>query len=253
MDTMEQRRNAIVEFINEKGNITFAQLEKQFPSVSQMTLRTDLKFLDEAKKIVRIHGGAKSVDVVLGTDDYISRRAVRNVEEKECIVKKALSFIRPNLTVYLDSGSTTAALARIWPDQPNFIFTSSMDCAMELSKLSRPTIFLLGGEMNKYSLSVCGHHAIEFVKDVNFDLAVLGVTSYSKDVGFSCGILMESYLKQAALRQSAEKIILMDSSKIGKKSIFHICHLEEGMTVISDANVPEGFAAECEKSGAQLL
>ncbi|MDE6980090.1 MAG: DeoR family transcriptional regulator, partial [Lachnospiraceae bacterium] len=69
MDSMEQRRNAIVDFINEKGNITFAQLEKNFPNVSQMTLRTDLKALDEAKKIVRIHGGAKSVEVVLGTDD----------------------------------------------------------------------------------------------------------------------------------------------------------------------------------------
>ena len=57
METMEKRRNAIVDFVNGKGNITFAQLEKQFSSVSPMTLRTDLKFLDEAKRIVRIHGG----------------------------------------------------------------------------------------------------------------------------------------------------------------------------------------------------
>ena len=99
MDTMEQRRNAIVGFINEKGNITFAQLEKRFPDVSQMTLRTDLKSLDEAKKIVRIHGGAKSVELVLGTDDYIGRRSVRNVEEKETIAEKAVSLIKPNTTV----------------------------------------------------------------------------------------------------------------------------------------------------------
>ena len=253
MDTMEQRRNAIVDFINEKGNITFAQLEKKFPNVSQMTLRTDLKSLDEAKKIVRIHGGAKSVNVVLGTDDYIGRRAVRNVEEKECIVKKALPFIRPNTTVYLDSGSTTAALARIWPDQPNFIFTNSMDCAMELSKLTRPTVFLLGGELNKYSMSVCGPNAIESVKRVNFDLAILGVTSYAGDVGFSCDVLMESYLKREALTQAAEKLILMDSSKIDKKSIFQICRLEEGMTVISDASAPADFRTECERLGAHLF
>lgn len=114
MDTMEQRRNAIVEFINEKGNITFAQLEKKFPNVSQMTLRTDLKTLDEMRKIVRVHGGAKSVEVVLGTDDYIGQRAVRNVEEKESIAKKAIEFIRPNITIFLDSGSTTTELAKIW-------------------------------------------------------------------------------------------------------------------------------------------
>lgn len=66
MDTMEQRRNAIEGFVNEKGNITFAQLEKRFPDVSQMTLRTDLKSLDEAKKIVRIHGGRNLLNWFLG-------------------------------------------------------------------------------------------------------------------------------------------------------------------------------------------
>lgn len=253
MDSMEQRRNAIVDFINEKGNITFAQLERNFPKVSQMTLRTDLKALDEAKKIVRIHGGAKSVEVVLGTDDSIARRAVRNVEEKEGIAKKALPFIKPNTTVYLDSGSTTTALAKIWPDQPNFIFTSSMDCVMELSKLKNPTVFILGGELNKYSMSVCGIEAVNSVKSVNFDLAVLGVTNYHKDTGFSCGVLMESYLKQAVLNQSEEKIILMDSSKVDKKSTFHICGIEAVNMVITDENIPEDFKAQCEKAGVCLL
>lgn len=253
MDTMEQRRNAIVDFVNEKGNITFAQLEKKFSNVSQMTLRTDLKSLDEAKKIVRIHGGAKSVERVLGTDDYIGRRNVRNVEEKEIIASKVIPLIKPNTTIFLDSGSTTAALARIWPDQENFIFTSSMTCVMELSKLQHPTVFVPGGELNKYSMSVCGVRAIESIKEVNFDLAVLGVTSYSEDAGFSCGVLMESYLKQAVLQQSAEKIILMDSSKLDKKSTFHICRLEDIDMVISDQNVSKDFQEECNKSGVHLL
>lgn len=252
MDTMEQRRNAIVDFVNEKGNITFAQLEKKFPEVSQMTLRTDLKYLDESKKIVRIHGGAKSVEVVLGTDDYIGRRAVRNVEEKENVVEKAVSLIKPNTTVFLDSGSTTTALARIWPDQPNFIFTSSMTCAMELSKLKSPTVFVIGGELNKFSMSVCGVSAIEQIKAVNFDLAFLGVTSYSADVGFSCEVLMESYLKQAALQRSGEKIVLMDSFKTDKKSTFHICRLEEVSMVISDPGISKEFREECERVGVQL-
>lgn len=252
MDTMEQRRNAIVDFVNEKGNITFAQLEKKFPSVSQMTLRTDLKHLDETKKIVRIHGGAKSVEVVLGTDDYIGRRAVRNVEEKENVVEKAVSFIKPNTTVFLDSGSTTTALAKIWPDQPNFIFTGSMTCAMELAKLKQPTVFVIGGELNKYSMSVCGVSAIEQVKSVNFDLAFLGVTSYAADDGFSCEVLMESYLKQAVLQRSGEKVVLMDSSKTDKKSTFHICRLEEVSTVISDPAISKEFRQECEKAGVQL-
>ena len=48
---MEQRRNQIVELVNRKGSISFAQLKEAFPSVSEMTLRADLKALDEARRV----------------------------------------------------------------------------------------------------------------------------------------------------------------------------------------------------------
>ena len=59
MDSMEMRRDAIVQLINEKGTVSFSQIKQEFPNVSEMTLRTDLKLLDEAKRILRVHGGAK--------------------------------------------------------------------------------------------------------------------------------------------------------------------------------------------------
>ena len=78
MDSMETRRNAIVDLINENGTVSFSQLKDAFPNVSEMTLRTDLKLLDEARRILRIHGGAKSVQVLIGTDDFLGRKSVRN-------------------------------------------------------------------------------------------------------------------------------------------------------------------------------
>ena len=62
MDTMENRREAICALVNERKNVTFAEIKEAFPQVSDMTIRTDLRVLDEKKRIVRIHGGAKSVE-----------------------------------------------------------------------------------------------------------------------------------------------------------------------------------------------
>ena len=107
MDSMETRRNAIVDLINENGTVSFSQLKDAFPNVSEMTLRTDLKLLDEARRILRIHGGAKSVQVLIGTDDFLGRKSVRNIPQKQKIAEKALTLLRPDTTVYLDSGSTT--------------------------------------------------------------------------------------------------------------------------------------------------
>ena len=63
-----------------------------------MTLRTDLKALDEARRVVRVHGGVKSVEQVVGTDDLLSRRAARNAEAKQIIAEKAAALLRPNTT-----------------------------------------------------------------------------------------------------------------------------------------------------------
>lgn len=93
-----------------------------------MTLRTDLRALDKARRVVRVHGGVKSVEQVVGTDDLLSRRTARNAEAKQIIAEKALALLRPNTALFLDSGSTTTAVARCIPDQPMLIYTSGLHC-----------------------------------------------------------------------------------------------------------------------------
>ncbi len=86
MDSMELRRNAIVELINDKGTVSFSQLKAAFPNVSEMTLRTDLKLLDEANRILRVHGGAKSVQILIGTDDFLNPPACLRISSFSLVV-----------------------------------------------------------------------------------------------------------------------------------------------------------------------
>lgn len=253
MDSMEMRRNAIVELINKNETVSFSQIKDAFPQVSEMTLRTDLKLLDNAKRIVRIHGGAKSVQMVIGTDDYLSKRSVRNISEKQMIAQKALSLLLPDTTIFVDSGSTTTMLAHQFPDQMNLIYTTGLSCATELANLSQPTVMLPGGKLNRYSQSVFGFSAIKELEGVNFHQAFLGITGYHTQAGFSCGIRDEAILKQTAIRQSDQVIVLMDSSKLGLKCSFNICGLEAVDIVVSDGKLPEDFLEECRKYKVEVL
>ena len=236
---MEQRRNTIVELVNQNGHISFAQLKKKIPQISEMTLRTDLKALDEAKRIVRVHGGAKSVDVVIGTDDLLSRRQVRNIEA--------------NTTIFLDSGSTTTALAACMPDQSNLIYTNSLTCAVELCKLTQPAIHVIGGAANRYSMSVCGIRAFQEVQGINFDQAIMGVTSYCEPTGFNCGVEDEAFLKRSVIQRADQRIVLMDSSKVDVKNTYSICKLSDVDIIISDGNLPDEFLEECRKYNVQVV
>ena len=253
MDSMEMRRNAIVELINKNETVSFSQIKEAFPQVSEMTLRTDLKLLDNAKRIVRIHGGAKSVQMVIGTDDYLSKRSVRNIPEKQFIAEKALSLLRPDTTIFIDSGSTTTMLAHQFPDQSNLIYTTGLSCATELAGLSRPTVILPGGRLNRYSQSVYGISAVKELERVNFNQTFLGVTSYHKMTGFTCGSNDEAVLKQTAIRQSEQTIVLIDSSKIGEKSTCNICSLSEVDIVVSDGKLSEDFLEDCRRFHVEVL
>ena len=117
---MAERRELIVDFINNEGSVTFAQLKRAFPDVSEMTLRTDLKTLDQERQIIRVHGGAKSVGFAVGTDDLLSRRVDRRSSEKMSIAQKAAGLIRAGRTILwavnrpminTPSSTTAAAIA----------------------------------------------------------------------------------------------------------------------------------------------
>ena len=253
METMEMRRDAITQLVNDRGTVSFSQLKEAFPNVSEMTLRTDLKALDEARRILRVHGGAKSVQVIIGTDDFLNRKAVRNIQEKQTIAEKAMTLLRPDTIFFLDSDSTTTMFARHIPDQSCLIYTTGLSCATELANLTKPTVMLPGGTLNRYSQSVFGYSAIRELERVSFDQAFLGVAGYHELTGFGCGISDEAILKQTAIRQSEQVIVLMDSSKLDVRCSFRVAQLADIDIIVSDSKLPQEFLSECEKNNVTVL
>ncbi len=253
MDSMDTRRKKIVELVNRLGYVRFIQIKENFPNVSEMTLRTDLKALDQEKKIVRIHGGAKSVQLVIGTDDYLNNRSIRNQDEKEEIAEKAAGLIKPDTAVFLDSGSTTTMLARLFPDQSNLIYTTGLSCATELAGLSEPTVLIPGGKLNRYSVSVYGTSVVKELEMVNFHQTFLGVMNFEYQTGFTCGNQEEAILKRTAIRQSEEVIVLMDSSKLDRKGTYSICGLDDIDILVSDGHLPPDFRRECRDHKVTVL
>ncbi len=249
---VQERRDRIVADVNRAGSLSFAELKKRF-AVSDMTLRRDLEALDTQRRLVRIHGGVKSIEIVVGTDDLFSQRAARNKDAKALIAQKALEFIRPNTTIFIDSGTTTTELAACMPDIPCLIFTNSLTCALEMCRLRQAKAYMIGGCINVFSRSTNGTRSLKYLEDLNFDIAFMGTTGYAPARGFSCGVEEEYMLKQKVM-QSAEKIImLMDSQKTGFAYPFSVARLNDVDVVISDGNLPEDIRGEMIQNGIQVL
>ena len=250
---MNQRRGAIETLVNKEGTVSFSQLKLAFPDVSEMTLRSDLRALDEERRIVRVYGGARSLGNLVGTDDAFDVRASRNTEEKRQIVKKALKLLRPGMAVYLDSGSTAIHMASQFPDESYLVFTSGINCALELAKRKNVRSHLIGGEINHNSLSVNGMRSISDIGRLNFNMAFLGTSGFAEPAGFNCAVEAEAELKRAVMERSERVVVMMDSQKVGRLLPFTFAQPGEVQTVITDDKVLDETRELFFRAGTEML
>lgn len=246
MEGLKQRRDEIAAFVSNHGEVTFSQLKEAFPHVSEMTLRTDLKALDQDKRIVRIHGGAKSLSQVAGNEDFFNDRFVRHVEEKKQIAQKAISLVQPDQTIYMDSGSTTTMLVQNLPDDHYIFFTTGLTCALEMTKLHKAEAMMIGGKINDHSACVYGSQCTTTIEDIHFDVAILSATNYSNDA-FTCESYEDSIIKKTIIKQSKKIILLMDSSKINKTGTYRFCTTRDIDILVSDDNLPKEIIEQASK------
>lgn len=251
---VRDRRDKMASLIRQKGEISIGELKTHFPSVSEMTLRRDLEFLDQQGHVVRVHGGVKSIEAIIGlSEETYAKRSTENVDQKDRIARKALEFVKPNTSIFLDSGTTTTALSRLIPDQPCDIFTTGVTCAAELARLDKPIIFLAGGNLNKVSLSTFGSQVTSQISDVNFTVAFLGVTGFTAKAGFTTGVLDDCELKKKAIQKASKVVMLMDSSKIGKVLTYTFASLEDVDVVVSDGNLDLDIVELMHEKGVEVI
>lgn len=80
-----ERMMKILNAVNSKGTITVNDLVDKL-SVSSMTIRRDLDELEKQEKIVRVFGGAQSVNLVSQTEpSYIQKRKIHLAEKMKSL------------------------------------------------------------------------------------------------------------------------------------------------------------------------
>src|SRR3984885_3739703 len=108
----EERRSLILDRLRSQGRVLASDLTVEF-DVSPDPDRRDLRELDEAGLIRRVHGGALPRH---GDASAFASRARRAPEAKASIARRAAELVRDGQVVVLDGGTTTLQLARALRD-----------------------------------------------------------------------------------------------------------------------------------------
>lgn len=252
MRNITKRHESIIKLIKENGSATIPELI-EMTKVSGVTIRKDLKFLEDKNLLFCTRGGA-SLTNPYANDRPIIEKALINPDKKQKVAKAALQLINENDSIMIGSGTTVFELAKILqPTRALTVITPAIKVTLELNDKSNIEVLQLGGLVRPNSTSVAGVHAEHILDNISCGMLFLGVDGIDVDFGFSISNLAEAGLNQKMIKAAQSVVILADSTKFGKRGIGKICDIGDVQYVITDDDAPPSLIKQLEKKGVKVV
>ena len=250
----EERRQQIQGVIEQNGPITVEDIVTKF-KVSAVTARADLDVLSDRGYLIRSHGGAvRQLNPVV---DYPLRfKESIHHAEKVRIGLAAAQVIKPHQTIILDSGTTTAQVAKHLKAsriQPLTIITNALNIAYELAESENISLIMIGGILRPASSSFVGPQAERMLQDLHADHLFLAVDGLHPEEGFSTPDILEAQLNRVMIRVSSAVTVVADASKFGRRSLSLIGNIQCAQRIITDNRVESQIAARLRDKGVEVI
>ena len=246
----DERRALILERLRTHGRVLAADLTAEL-DVSADTIRRDLRELDEAGLLRRVHGGALPRH---GDAAPFQARARRAPEAKASIARRAAQCVSDGQLVVLDGGTTTLEVARALRDDLRArVITTSPPIALALSDHPGLEVTVVGGTLRPNSLVTVGAAAVEAFQLIRADVVFLGVCGLHPEIGVTTEDLEERHVKAAMIEGAAEVVALADHDKLGTAMPVVVAPMSAVTRLVTDADVDDAALAPYLDLGIEVL
>lgn len=250
--TITDRHELILKKLQENGRVSIQELSDLI-NVSGVTIRKDLKLLEDKNLLFRTRGGA-SLNNPYTIERPINEKELINAEEKKRIARAAIELIGQNDSIMIGSGTTVFELARqLNPARMLTVITPAAKVTLELAGRRNVEVFQLGGIVRSNSSSVAGAHAERLLEDISCGVLFLGVDGIDLDFGFSITNIAEATLNQKMIETAQVVAILADSTKFGRRGLGRICDFEQVHYVVTDDKAPASAVKALEERGIKVV
>ena len=252
MISIAERHKHILDCLARDGYVRVAEMAKEV-DVTTVTIRKDLKYLEEKKLLYRTHGSASPVNPQTQEVEVREKEKI-HIDEKRRIAMAAAQLIEPDDSIIIASGSTVQMLGDfIQPQGHLTVVTSSLKTAVQLNSMDRVDVIQLGGNVRKNSLSVVGVYTSQFFEQITCSKLFLGVDGIDLDYGITNSNIEEALLNIKMIEASQRTIIMADSSKFGRRGFGRICNLDRIDVIITDSGITASVARAIEDAGIELI
>ena len=252
---VETRRSQLAALVAERGFLRVTDGSTRF-GVSEVTLRADLRALEQRGLVHRTHGGATAQ--APGREAPVEHTVERDADLKRAIGEAAAGLVRSGSSILLDVGSTTLAVAHALVDRLDLVdlvvITNGLSIALALeSAIPRFAVIVTGGTLRPLQHSLVNPIAASTIATLHVDLAILGCNGIDADGRVTNVNLPEAEVKRAMLAAATERMLVADASKSGQRHLGLVGELPEFDVLVTGGPGADTFAATAQTFGTRVV
>ncbi|MFE4692742.1 DeoR/GlpR family DNA-binding transcription regulator [Streptomyces sp. NPDC056749] len=247
-----ERQQEILRIAGESGRVDVPSLAERF-QVTAETVRRDLKALDRAGLLRRVHGGAIPAGR-LGFEPDLAERDTVAADEKDRIAAAALAELPAEGNVIIDAGTTTVRLAAAVPiDSRITVVTHALPVAARLADHPGIALHLVGGRVRHRTRAAVDAWALSAYAEINADVVFLATNGFSPEGGLTTPDLAEAAVKRAVIAAARRVVLLADSGKSGQEHFARFGDLAHVDLLITDTGLSPEDARAIESRGTEVV
>jgi DeoR family transcriptional regulator of aga operon len=247
------RHDTIRRAVEVNGRVSIADLKDRL-GVSEVTIREDLKFLETARVLTRIRGGAV-VTRNGGIEMSLEETSTTNRAEKMAIGAYAASLVENGQTIIIDVGSTTTELAKALAAElvRVVVITNGLNIALGLESLPGISVIVTGGTLRPLQHSLVAPMGTILLDKFKAEVAFLGCNGVDPDRGFTNTNIAEAEIKQAMVRSAERTVFLADNEKIGTVASAFVADISCADLLITDTGANTSELANLRAKGLEVV
>ena len=244
---LNDREKVILDRLSTEGSVSVGVLARDL-KLSEVTIRGDLKVLEEKGWINRTRGGAAPAI----HRDIMERQRVFS-GEKNAIARAAAELVRDGDVIMIEAGTTTALIARYLAGKRDVHVVTNSTLVLSYARMyPNLQITMTGGEFRRATESLVGPIALETIARLNVRLAFVGTDGFTLERGMTTHLMEGAEIVKAMKAHAQTTVLTADSSKYGRIGFSHVLPLEAMDLIITDNELSGEAEAELMEAGIKF-
>ncbi|MDR2102192.1 MAG: DeoR/GlpR family DNA-binding transcription regulator [Treponema sp.] len=247
IDELNERERLILDRLSEEGALSVSVLARKL-GVSEVTIRTGLKALEDKGWINRKWGGAAPV-----MHRQILERQRERQGEKNSIARAAAALVHDGDVIMVEAGTTTALIAKYLSGKRDIHIVTNSTLVFSYARMNQNLqITMTGGEFRRPTESLVGPLALETIARLNVRLAFVGTDGFTLDRGMTTQLMEGAEIVKAMKAHAKTTVLLADSGKYGKAGFVQVLPLSVMDMILTDKNLDDQALEELSEAGVKI-